>query len=316
MENPVSANGAIKILHVEDDEVLHLAILRFIEKRNLPYVVDRVATFAKAAGNAANAGYDVVLLDHLLPDGTGLELLGKFNGTPVIYLTGVSNINIAVEAMKNGACEYLIKDRDCGFLDLLPVAIEKVLGKVRLEREHKLAQEWIVRQNAELARLHEEAKALALHDPLTGLANRRLMSIELDAMVARAKRGGKPVAAIMLDIDHFKKFNDTHGHPAGDALLAQVAAIAAKEIREADLAARYGGEEFLALLPDSDQQEASAVAERIRRAVEENTPVTVSLGVAVSRGEMAEELIKRADSALYLAKNNGRNKVEPAAFQG
>jgi len=174
----------------------------------------------------------------------------------------------------------------------------------------------------ENVRLNETARELSLHDPLTGLANRRLMNIELDKCMARAKRSQTPFSLIMLDIDTFKNYNDRYGHTAGDKLLTDLAALVAGEIREIDLAARYGGEEFLLILADTGIEGALEVSERIRGktasfefACSENllaTGVTVSMGVAswdehVASGEI---LVARADTALYRAKRNGRNRFE------
>jgi len=161
------------------------------------------------------------------------------------------------------------------------------------------------------ARLHEETKISSLQDPLTGLANRRILDVELKRNVAMAKRLKQSFSVIMLDIDYFKKYNDTHGHPAGDKLLIEIANVILKEIREIDLAVRYGGEEFLILLPETALAKASEAAERLRIKVEERTSVTISLGIASYNTDMEkEELIKKADEALYQAKHMGRNRVE------
>ncbi|MBI4843708.1 MAG: diguanylate cyclase [Nitrospirae bacterium] len=163
----------------------------------------------------------------------------------------------------------------------------------------------------ENAKLYEETKASALHDPLTGLANRRQMYLVFEKNIALAKRTGRPLSLIMLDIDYFKKYNDAHGHSAGDDLLVRLAGLINKEIREADLAVRYGGEEFLILLYDADLKEAFEIAERMRRAVENNTEVTISLGVALYlEGMKEDEFVNEADNALYQAKKKGRNRVE------
>ncbi len=162
------------------------------------------------------------------------------------------------------------------------------------------------------ARLYQETKMDSLHDPLTGLANRRLMDIVLESNFARAKRLNQVFSIIMLDIDHFKKYNDTHGHSAGDKLLIELARLIQKEIREVDLAVRYGGEEFLVVLSETGTIEASEVAERIRKAVEKEAEITISLGVSSFHEGMhkKEELINEADSVLYQVKNKGRNRVE------
>lgn len=162
--------------------------------------------------------------------------------------------------------------------------------------------------------LYEETKTVSLHDPLTGLANRRFLQIQLEKSLEAARRYGEALSVIMLDIDHFKNFNDTYGHPEGDKLLAKVAEIIAQEIRRPDYVFRYGGEEFLVLLPATDQDAAGGVAERLRAAVETGAGVTISLGVAMLQETIQdkETLIEAADHALYRAKQGGRNRVETA----
>lgn len=160
--------------------------------------------------------------------------------------------------------------------------------------------------------LYEETKKLSLHDPLTGLANRRLMEYVLETSFARARRAECPFSAIMLDIDFFKTYNDTYGHTVGDNLLVNIAKIISKEIRQVDLGVRYGGEEFLILLPETELSEACEVAERIREDVEKKTGVTVSLGVSCynHRMQKKEDIVRKADDALLQAKQKGRNRVE------
>lgn len=164
----------------------------------------------------------------------------------------------------------------------------------------------------ENARLYEETKYLALYDPLTRVANRRLMDITLDKLFSATKRYGHPLSVIMADIDHFKKYNDAHGHHAGDKVLAEVVGLIVGEIRNADMAARYGGEEFLIILPETDLSAARILAERIRKTIETNAPVTISQGVATYQDSMEkkEHLVNTADEVLYKAKENGRNRVE------
>lgn len=162
------------------------------------------------------------------------------------------------------------------------------------------------------ARLYEETRSISLHDPLTGLANRRFLEIQLGKCFDAARRYGEMIAVIMADIDHFKAYNDSRGHPEGDRLLMQVAAILSRGTRDADYVFRYGGEEFLLLLPWTDTAAACATAERLRKTVEEEMGITISLGVvACQQGMMDKEsLIQMADEALYRAKQNGRNRVE------
>ena len=157
----------------------------------------------------------------------------------------------------------------------------------------------------------EEAKTGSLHDHLTGLPNRRFLQIQLEKNIKTAKRHDEHLSVIMLDIDHFKRYNDTQGHVQGDRLLVDLAGILSREIRSSDFVCRYGGEEFLITLPRTDSKLASEVAERLRRVVETETGVTVSLGVSTYRIDSidGENLINSADAALYRAKQEGRNRV-------
>jgi len=164
----------------------------------------------------------------------------------------------------------------------------------------------------------EALAALARRDPLTGLANRRALEEALAREVGRAARDGAPLAVVALDVDHFKRVNDAHGHAAGDAVLAAVAARAAEALRAGDLLARIGGEEFAALLPGATLEAAAEVAERVRARIgaapvpagEARLAVTVSAGVAaLAPAEDGAALLARADARLYAAKRAGRDRV-------
>lgn len=167
---------------------------------------------------------------------------------------------------------------------------------------------------------HQTLMEQGSKDALTGLSNRRAIMGELGSRFQLAHRYGRPLSVILCDLDLFKKVNDTHGHPAGDAVLRTFAEIAAQTFREPDLVGRIGGEEFLVLLPETDVEGALVGAERLRRGLEA-TPVdiggtllrvTCSLGVAARRDEDPEPgaLVGRADAALYKAKAAGRNRSE------
>jgi two-component system, cell cycle response regulator len=152
--------------------------------------------------------------------------------------------------------------------------------------------------------LHEE--------PLTGLVNRRYVLTRLGGLISGARRHGRPLSIAMIDIDHFKRVNDEHGHDAGDTVLVEIAGTLRDRLRAEDELGRLGGEEFLALLPDSDADAAAIVAEDLRASVQEMR-ATVSVGWATWNGEESpDELIKRADNALYEAKESGRNAVRGA----
>jgi diguanylate cyclase (GGDEF)-like protein len=164
------------------------------------------------------------------------------------------------------------------------------------------------------ARLYADAKSDALQDHLTGLSNRRSLQMQMEKCVEAAKRYGEELSVIMLDIDHFKQYNDIHGHLEGDRLLVRLAGILSFEMRNSDYIFRYGGEEFLVILPETDSAMARNAAERLRKAVEVEMEVTISLGIASFQEGLQEgsSLIRCADAALYLAKRNGRNRVEAA----
>lgn len=163
--------------------------------------------------------------------------------------------------------------------------------------------------------LYEETRRLALHDPLTGLANKRLLGIELERNFVLAKRYERPFACLMLDIDHFKKYNDSHGHLAGDRMLQSVARAMTASLRETDFAARYGGEEFFAILPETAVENAALVARKILEAVRK-AGITASIGAAAFDSRMSgpSSLVESADRALYSAKKKGRDRVEVCAF--
>lgn len=167
------------------------------------------------------------------------------------------------------------------------------------------------------ARHHSEIKRLSLHDPLTGLANRRFMEKSLEQLIAQAARYDNRLSLAMFDIDHFKAYNDKYGHQAGDRILRKVAEIIAGQIRRADLAVRYGGEEFVLILPETGLDNGMWVADEIRKQVQGVADVTISGGVAcLEPGMTAEALVKAADQALYRAKGAGRNRVERAESSG
>lgn len=177
-----------------------------------------------------------------------------------------------------------------------------------------------VSTNIEKRRLYERA---AMFDGLTGIHNRRWLDETLHRLVERHERDGAALCVALIDIDHFKKFNDGHGHDVGDVVLSTVAATLAKNLRPTDLVARFGGEEFVILFPNTVLAEAHAAGDRVREVVAETVPklpdgrevprVTISMGVAAMlRGEQPGALLKAADAAMYEAKHGGRNRVVAA----
>ena len=200
----------------------------------------------------------------------------------------------AVEALQRGAQDILVE----------PVNEAELLIRVQAAGRTKGLQEEIVAQA-------ERLEALLFEDALTGLANRRFVLTQLGGMVSGARRHHRPLTVAVIDIDHFKEVNDTHGHAAGDKVLAAVAHALREHLRAEDQLGRLGGEEFLALLPDTAAEAAPAALEKLRVSVED-VGVTVSIGWAAWEGESADELLQRADDALYDAKAGGRDCVVAA----
>ncbi|MCU0685137.1 MAG: diguanylate cyclase [Polyangiaceae bacterium] len=252
---------------------------------------------------------NLVLCDLNMPrfDGRGFLRLRasrpELRDIPVIMLAAEGDGELKARLIEDGACDYLTK----------PFHEKELLVRVRLHHRMKALQDELRDANARL-------EALSNTDPLTGLANRRCLDRRLTDEVARSRRHGVPLTVVALDIDHFKKVNDQHGHEMGDIVLRNVARAMSEGLRSNDLAARPGGEEFLLLLPHTDLNGGLAMAERVRTRLERlphigsaaSLRVTASFGVACSEpGSVpnGEELLARADQALYEAKHAGRNRV-------
>ena len=195
-----------------------------------------------------------------------------------------------------------------------PVDKNELTARVRTQLRKKRYSDRL-RHNVQLS------LEMAITDQLTGLHNRRYMARHLDTLIANARKAERPLAFVILDIDHFKTVNDTYGHDIGDEVLKEFAARIAANTRGIDLACRYGGEEFVVVMPDTDVSAACAISERLRQTVEANPVkisrapgllnVTISIGIAKMEGaeDTAETLLHRADQALYRAKRSGRNRV-------
>jgi diguanylate cyclase (GGDEF)-like protein len=226
--------------------------------------------------------------------------LGKFD-TDVIVMTGYGTIENAVECMKAGALEYLIKPFT---VDQIQVAVRKALEYRELRRR---------------ARERELYMEMSYVDWLTGVNNRRYLDQALESEIEKARVQGTSLILFMVDIDDFKKYNDSHGHQKGDEALAQIGKVLKSVCRGYDIVARYGGEEFAMLFPRADKSKAMDMAGRILIEMRHTTfegdrnlpsaSLTVSIGVASypEDGTTAEELLSRADEALYAAKKAGKN---------
>ena len=210
----------------------------------------------------------------------------------------------------------MVKALEIGINDVLPRPIDpqELAARARTQIKRKRYTDFL-RKNLDYS------LELAVTDQLTGLHNRRYMVGQLGALVTRATHGGEPVAALLIDIDHFKKINDNFGHDVGDEVLREFALRVASNVRAIDLPCRYGGEEFVVIMPDTSVEAATRVAERIRTHVagssfrvaggEELLTVTISIGVSatLSADDTPAALLKRADEGVYEAKAAGRNKV-------
>lgn len=213
-------------------------------------------------------------------------------GTAVLLVEdGAPPLERAVEALEHGAQDILVE----------PVLDAELLMRVHAAGRTKGLQDEIVAQSKRL-------EAVLFEDALTGLANRRFVLTQLAGQVSGARRHERSLSVAVIDVDHFKAINDTRGHAEGDRVLVGVAMALRAHLRAEDQLGRLGGEEFLALLPDTDAEAAAAAAEKLRASVAE-TGVTVSIGWAAWEGESAEELVRRADDALYEAKAAGRDRV-------
>lgn len=256
--------------------------------------------------------FDVVMLDWLMPDMSGTEVLAKIrsqfsaNELPVIVVTARHGSETIVDALTQGANDYLAKPLD------FPVALARIATQVYLRRVTQ-----------QLADANRQLKQFSYIDGLTAIANRRKFDEYLMTTWRRAQQEGTPVSLILIDVDYFKRYNDSLGHEAGDHALMRVAkAVSSSLYRVKDLAARYGGEEFAVILPETELADAISVAERVRTAVmslelphPESTVlsvVTASLGVGEWRPTAFCEpsaLINLTDKGLYQAKAAGRNQV-------
>jgi diguanylate cyclase (GGDEF)-like protein len=236
--------------------------------------------------------------------------------------TGPDNVHFSTRQFPPP--ELYLKDKPL-HLALLPLIFQQeVLGFVVFDASNLAPCASIVRQLAaafKSARLHAQVIELSLTDSLTGLRNRRYFELFLQAEVIRSQRYGRDLSVIMIDLDHFKKYNDAFGHPAGDEALQQVAeGIRFGARRGLDIVARFGGEEFIVILPETGAKSAKEVAEKIRNSIASlrnvKCCITVSIGVAAVQGDecKAEELVRQADRALYQAKHRGRNRV--CTFEG
>lgn len=233
---------------------------------------------------------------------------------PILLFTSSAQI------VGRGNLDHKIEIKDGIEMNDLAYEFNTMAGK--LKDSYASLENKVELRTKELNEANRKLKELSLTDGLTGIFNKRHFNERLTAEIKRAARYSKNVSLIMLDIDHFKHYNDVNGHPEGDKVLKGVADCLVQNVRDIDIVVRYGGEEFSVILPETDKKEAMVIAERIRSFVaiqpfanKENQPggnLTVSQGISCYPEDApeAEGLIEKADIALYVAKNKGRNRVE------
>ena len=326
----------MKTLIVENDRVSAILLRRLLEQQG--HEVTLVETGTDAWQRLRAGSYGLVLAASAMPGMDGLDLTRRIRagGDAATYIVLVSSRDRSddrISGLEAGADDFLSKpfDREEVFGRIFVaerlMAMKTALTATSTKLAHTQAE--LVRladvsenyvdelrttcRNLEAA--HVQLKATSITDGLTGLKNHREFQERLDDEINRASRYNLPLSLIMLDVDHFKRFNDTYGHPAGDEVLKTLAKILSDHARDSDVLARYGGEEFALILANTDREHAMAAAERFRAAIERepwpHQPVTASMGVSTLRliAQTRADLTTEADMALYACKSQGRNCV-------
>lgn len=263
-----------------------------------------------------SAVFDLVIINMAIEAIDPLRLCSSIRSFEETRLTPILTI------VRQGDTRKLVRALDIGVNDYLsrPVDRNELTARVATQIRRK-------RYIDHLRSSFQQSLEMAVTDELTGLYNRRYLASHLSAMFDRAFWTGRPLSVMVLDLDHFKSVNDTHGHDVGDCVIREFAERVRNSVRGVDLACRYGGEEFLVAMPDTEKESARIVAERLRLEVaahrlvinggRDDLNVTVSIGIASTedgpKDDSPQKLIKRADEALYIAKSSGRNRVVAAA---
>jgi len=306
--NPEGTLGGripVHVLIVDDEPMIRQLLNDVLGDEG--YQVDTVSSGEDAVLKLRDVRFDFVITDLMMPGMSGLQVLETIKqldpGTEVIVMTGYASLNTAVECMKLGAADYLNKPIN---IDEIRIILRRMIEKRLLEQK---------------AREVDFYKELSRTDGLTQLYNHKFFHQLLATEVSRSQRYGGVLSLLMIDVDHFKAYNDGNGHPLGDAALQKVAWILSETSRDVDSVARYGGEEFAIITPETPKAGAVELGERLRRRIEEadiqkievmpDGRFTISVGIASFPEDAStkSELIERADQALYMAKSGGRNRV-------
>lgn len=310
------------MLVVEDSKVTMKVLCNYLGRMGIdPFIAE---TGVEAIEIYHRKRPDIILLDAQLPDIDGFDVALKIreleknaDWTAIIFLTSMSKDEDLARGIEVGGDDYLMK----------PISEVVLNAKVRAMRRLVEMQRSLVRVTQQLNEANSELQRLSTTDGLTGIANRRMYDELAIREWRRCERMKKPLALVMVDVDHFKLFNDKYGHQAGDECLKKVAdQVARVAPRATDLAARYGGEEFVLVLGETDSDGAKWIANRLRQQVSglniphyatESRHVTISCGVASVVPEekfSLETLLKSADHALYQAKKTGRDQVATGVY--
>ena len=282
------------IILVEDDANVSFMLSRQLARRG--YTVKTVSTMHEAR-QRLQGPWDLAILDRNLPDGDGIDLCRELRASHphayIVMLTAANSNAQKLEGFACGADDYITK----------PAQIDELMARIRA--------------GLRIVALQKQLLELSQTDPLTSLRNRRAFDEHLGEAFEHARRYERPLSLAVVDVDHFKSINDTHGHDEGDAVLRGVAKIINSGTRQSDFAARVGGEEFAILLPETALFEALQFGEKLRSSIAAEPvaghEVRVSIGVASfphSQVPTQADLFRAADQALYRAKMNGRNRVE------
>lgn len=313
-----TASRPLGVLVVDDDVETRALIRRVLEVAG--HDVREAREGRRALESVLERPPQLLIVDRDLEQGDGLDLIRSLRQTKigrglyVLILMRAGDDDRLIEAFENGADDFIHKPVNPKILAARLRAAQRV---IHLQEELERDREEVRRFAAELAVSNRRLQEMALTDSLTGFPNRRYAMERVGQEWSTASRTRRPLSAMVVDVDEFKRFNDNFGHDTGDAILRQVAQSLKTALRAQDVVARTGGDEFLVICPDTHLDAALACAERVRFAVEagghatKGRKVTVSIGVATREAGMndAEALVKRADQALYQAKNKGRNRI-------
>lgn len=309
------------VLVVDDEESLRGLIAQILLEDG--HDVTEAASGEQALEEFRKKHHPLVITDIRMGGISGIQLLREIKQiqpeTQVIIMTSHASLDTALTALRAGAYDYLIKPFDD--LELISAVVNRAIDKINLISENRILVDKLKNYNEELEYVNRTLRELAIRDGLTGLHNHRYFQECLTAELARAHRYERAFSLIILDVDFFKHYNDTHGHLEGDRLLCALAQFLKGCVRKSDVVARYGGEEFVAILPETTREGAVAFAEGLRKRIADYSfphreaqplgSLTVSLGVSTypANGVDGPALIHFADQALYLAKRQGRNMV-------